>query len=382
MSVKSNIPVILCSHFPLPFKGIGSWTTMYNYYLKSNNEIDYVVCPTIDNKVDTVNYLKINDGLIFKLQKKIGLKHKYSSYYLAIEKYLKKHPGNVIIHIIDNAGFAYDFIQFITDRSLRDRCYIQFSYHGFLPYYDVVKGKKFVNQVDEFIFLTDLSKQQYRERYPNANFHASVLHNAIDKSVFKPLLQEAISEGSFSKDKRATCIFLWLANDRPKKGLDFILDVWEKFHLKFPNAQLWVVGSDRKLTHSNVRSFGKYPNSQLPKFYQQSDIYLFPTQCEEGFGLSLIEALSCGCYCIASSVGGVPEVLENGNLGVLVHPYTSKELWLTKMEEAYKLLLKNGRKHNFTLPQNKYNLNLWAEDLSIILKNAKVRVREIIKKEQ
>jgi len=283
MSVKNNIPVILCSHFPLPFKGIGSWTTMYNYYLKSNNEIDYIVCPTIDNQVNTVDYLKINDGLVFKLQKKIGSKHKYSSYYNAIEKYLKEHQGTVIIHIIDNAGFAYDFIQFIADKNLRDRCYIQFSYHGFLPYYDMVKGTKFVNEVDEFIFLTDLSKKKYRERYPKATFHASVLHNAIDKSVFKPLLQDPITSDSFSKDK----------DDK-------------KFSLKYPNAQLWVVGSERKITAKGVKSFGKYPNSELCRFYQQSDIYLFPTQCEEGFGLSLIEALSCGCYCIASSVGGGP----------------------------------------------------------------------------
>ena len=312
MSVKNNIPVILCSHFPLPFKGIGSWTTMYNYYLKSNNEIDCIVCPTNDAQVATVDYLKIKDGLVFKLQRETGVKHKYSPYYLAIEKYLKEQPGSVIIHIIDNAGYAYDFIKFIIDRNLRERCYIQFSYHGFLPYYDMVKGTKFVNEVDEFIFLTDLSKKQYKERYPSASFQASVLHNGIDKSLFKrKSSKQLVSDNT-------NCIFLWLANDRPKKGLDFILDVWQKFYLKYPNTELWIVGSDRKLNVKGVKSYGKFPNSELPKFYQQSDVYLFPTQCQEGFGLSLIEALSCGCYCIASNVGGVPEVLEFGKLGVLV----------------------------------------------------------------
>ena len=96
-----STPVILCSHFPLPYKGIGSWTTMYNYYLESDNEIDCIVCPTNDAQVATVDYLKIKDGLVFKLQRKTGVKHKYSPYYLAIEKYLKEQPGSVIIHIID-----------------------------------------------------------------------------------------------------------------------------------------------------------------------------------------------------------------------------------------------------------------------------------------
>ena len=39
---------------------------------------------------------------------------------------------------------------------------------------------------------------------------------------------------------------------------------------------------------------------------------------KEGFGLSLIEALHCGNFCIASALGGVPEVLQNGKLGQLI----------------------------------------------------------------
>ena len=49
-----------------------------------------------------------------------------------------------------------------------------------------------------------------------------------------------------------------------------------------------------------------------------SYFYLFSTLWQEGFGLSLLEALKCGDYCIASNMGAVSEVLNEGKYGKLI----------------------------------------------------------------
>ncbi len=56
-----------------------------------------------------------------------------------------------------------------------------------------------------------------------------------------------------------------------------------------------------------------------------SDIFLQPTY-HEGFGLSLVEAEMCSLPIIASSVGSIPEIVENGVSGILVEPKNTKLL--------------------------------------------------------
>jgi len=49
-----------------------------------------------------------------------------------------------------------------------------------------------------------------------------------------------------------------------------------------------------------------------------SGIFIFPSVYEETFGLSLVEAMSCGCACISSDVAGPLDIITNGIDGVLV----------------------------------------------------------------
>ena len=50
-----------------------------------------------------------------------------------------------------------------------------------------------------------------------------------------------------------------------------------------------------------------------------ADVFLLPSE-EEAFGLAALEAMSCGVPVIATTVGGVPEVVEDGKCGVLLPP--------------------------------------------------------------
>ena len=59
--------------------------------------------------------------------------------------------------------------------------------------------------------------------------------------------------------------------------------------------------------------------SNVVDFLRACDIFVFPT-LYEGLGIALIEAMAAGCACVATDIGPIPEVVQNGKDGVLVPP--------------------------------------------------------------
>ncbi|MEM6366909.1 MAG: N-acetyl-alpha-D-glucosaminyl L-malate synthase BshA [Myxococcota bacterium] len=63
-----------------------------------------------------------------------------------------------------------------------------------------------------------------------------------------------------------------------------------------------------------VRFFGR--RNDVPDILRSSDVFVFPSQVES-FGLAALEASACGLPVVASDVGGLPEVVEDGVSGLL-----------------------------------------------------------------
>lgn len=84
---------------------------------------------------------------------------------------------------------------------------------------------------------------------------------------------------------------------------------------------------------------GELTDEQLYQLYKNSDIFLFPSQeCRnstEGFGIVLLEAMAQGLAILASKVGGIPEVLNNGSCGMLI-PDKKVEAWVEGIIEIIK----------------------------------------------
>ena len=99
-----------------------------------------------------------------------------------------------------------------------------------------------------------------------------------------------------------------------------------------------------------VKFLGVINRKLLPKLYREHDILIMPSYYES-FGLSALEAHSSGLPVIASSVGGISEVVINDETGFLVYPvdnfskYAEKIRILSKDHNLRKLFGNNARRH-------------------------------------
>ncbi len=68
-----------------------------------------------------------------------------------------------------------------------------------------------------------------------------------------------------------------------------------------------------------VRWLGIVPGSELPGVHAATDVLVQPSVFQEAFGLSILEGMAAGNPVLATTVGGIPELVDEGN-GILVPP--------------------------------------------------------------
>jgi glycosyltransferase involved in cell wall biosynthesis len=126
-------------------------------------------------------------------------------------------------------------------------------------------------------------------------------------------------------------ILLNVARVSPQKGLVYAVRALPAILRQFPSVQLVSVGAttdDRWVKQLNREAetlgvaghfhmLGAQPN--VVEFLRSCDVFVFPS-LYEGLGIALIEAMAAGAACIASNVGPIPEVVQDGIDGVLVSP--------------------------------------------------------------
>jgi glycosyltransferase involved in cell wall biosynthesis len=113
-----------------------------------------------------------------------------------------------------------------------------------------------------------------------------------------------------------------------EKGISVLLESMKEVLAKVPRAWLVIAGDgperaalecrahDLRIDH-RVDFLGM--RADLPRIMAALDVFVLPS-LYEGFGLVVLEAMAVGVPVIATCVGGVPEVVEDGVTGVLVPP--------------------------------------------------------------
>jgi glycosyltransferase involved in cell wall biosynthesis len=182
---------------------------------------------------------------------------------------------------------------------------------------------------DLFIFNSEALAAEVRPRLqvntPGAEFE--VVHNAVDLSLFQPAPRAP------GPPRVGIVANLW-----PVKGHDDFLQMARTLTDRGVEAQYWVIGGDLygsgydAKVHALADSLGLRERvtffghrSDIPTLMAQLDLLVCASHVEP-FGRVLIEAMACEKPVVATRVGGIPEVVADGETGVLVPPHAAGDL--------------------------------------------------------
>jgi L-malate glycosyltransferase len=174
-----------------------------------------------------------------------------------------------------------------------------------------------------------------------------VIPNFLDCDVYKRIDAGGLRRRFAGEDAR-TSLVTHISNFRPVKRIDAVIDIFDRIHQRVP-ARLLLVGDGPELATAyrmakqrNISSLVHAVGAQeeVIPLLSVSDLFLLPS-AQESFGLAALEAMACEVPVVASDVGGLPEVIENGVSGVL-HPPDAHD---AMVDSAVALLTDRERHH-------------------------------------
>jgi glycosyltransferase involved in cell wall biosynthesis len=119
-------------------------------------------------------------------------------------------------------------------------------------------------------------------------------------------------------------------------GPDYLIRAMDLIVAKHPQTKLLMAGSGEMrsqlevLTRQlgltrNVSFLGALEHHQVPELLKNVDVFVMPS-IWEGFGVAAVEAEAMEIPVVATRVGGIPEVVLDGETGILVEPGNSEQL--------------------------------------------------------
>lgn len=207
---------------------------------------------------------------------------------------------------------------------------------------------KTISKCERLITITNQIKTLYTKFFDEEKI--STIPLGVDTSTFKP-------PSNMPEKNHQEILFVGYLYKI--KGTQYLIKAMHAITKEHKDVKLRIIGNgpDKqqliKLAEAlkikeKIEFEGFVPHNKMPKYYQQCDIFCFPT-LGEPFGKSIIEAMACGKPVIASNIGGPAEIIKNGETGILVPPaqpkiLAEKILKLLKDKKTAKKMGEKGRK--------------------------------------
>jgi len=180
-----------------------------------------------------------------------------------------------------------------------------------------------LRRLDHIITVSRAAGKILHDRYNLSNKRISVVHNGIDLA-----LTTNRCEG-YPKERKNSILFV--GNNFQRKGLATLIKASKLITNQMDNVKFIIVGNDPGVenemkTLCNTYNVSRYfdfrgfvNHDELANFYKSSNILAHPPLVEN-FPYSILESFSYGLPVIATSVGGIPELVCHGENGFLIEP--------------------------------------------------------------
>lgn len=188
-----------------------------------------------------------------------------------------------------------------------------------------------LKRVDAFVAISEeIEKELLTEGYEKSRIYR--VPNFVDSSVFYPE----------EKKKTNDNVIIFSGALDKRKGVEILLEAWKDVQKMFPLWKLLILGDGSMKTALIMQAerlgitkstiFAGHVHN-VPDHLRNADLFVLPS-IQEGLPNSLLEAMACGLPVIASRIGGVVDVVEDGKSGMLFEPGD-----ISGLESAMKRLL-------------------------------------------
>ncbi len=211
-----------------------------------------------------------------------------------------------------------------------------------------IKGEREVlRHADKIIAATQAELAQLQWLYEVRTDNVVIIPPGVDVNHFYPIAKEDAREyiGAVDKPK----ILLFVGRIEPLKGVDTLIRgmALMKQSGVFDRQQvcLAIIGGDASVSEENmshemarlheirdqyhleqmVTFLGKRSQDTLPYYYSAADVVVMPSHYES-FGMVALEAMACGTPVVASQVGGLAYLIQDGVTGFHVRDQEPEEL--------------------------------------------------------
>jgi glycosyltransferase involved in cell wall biosynthesis len=188
-----------------------------------------------------------------------------------------------------------------------------------------------------------------------------VLPMGVDSGCFNVHVASGKSEQGLDKNSPK---ILNVGRLTEKKGVSYLIHAIPEVKKVYPDIHLTIVGGGELAVElkeealsigleMNVTFQGAVPNYELPEYYASHSIFVGPSieskgGDTEGFGLTFVEAAMAGCLLIGTDVGGVRDIIQEGETGLLVKQKDSadialKILYALSNKEKMNVIANNGK---------------------------------------
>ena len=159
--------------------------------------------------------------------------------------------------------------------------------------------------------------------YPLRAEKLRVCYKSVDVSRFRPMAQGRSYGGGAPT-------ILFVGSNMQRKGLPSLIQAAPAVLRQFPAARFQVIGADARIAAmrqlcaaSGVEAafdfLGWKSQQELPDYYARADVFALPA-LTEALGVVFLEAMAAGVPVIGTRVGGIPEIIQHGENGLLVEP--------------------------------------------------------------
>ncbi len=162
----------------------------------------------------------------------------------------------------------------------------------------------------------------------------TTIYNGFNPDLFSPMEKHVAREklGIHTEGQK----ILFVGNLIPIKGVNYLLEAFQLLKEKNANVDLYLIGAG-SLRHelqkkaealgigNKVHFMGRKPYEEISVWINSADVVAL-TSLSEGLPSILLETMGCGRPMVATDVGGIKEILQDGVTGRLAQPQNSAHI--------------------------------------------------------